>query len=72
MASGTTGRGTTRSSRQTTSSEEIRCRVAEGTQVHHGERLYHAGETVTVPAYVAEEWIARGYVEEAKTARKRT
>ena len=38
--------------------------VAPGTQVHHDDRLYEAGESLDAPEAVAEQWLARGYVTE--------
>ena len=38
--------------------------VAPGTQVHHDDRLYEAGEAIDAPEAVAEQWLARGYVTE--------
>lgn len=45
--------------------------VAEGTQVHHAGRTHAAGETVKVDAALAAEWVARGYLIEAKPKAKR-
>lgn len=41
-----------------------RYRVAAGTQVAHGERLYGEGEQLEATEAGAREWLALGYVEE--------
>lgn len=43
--------------------------VAEGTQVHHEGKLYGAGEKLDAPDKLAAQWLARGYVTEAKAKR---
>ena len=44
--------------------------VAAGTQVNHDGKLYPAGATLTAFEQVAAQWVAQGYVVEAKAKSK--
>lgn len=49
----------------------MRYLVADGTQVHHGGRLYGAGEELEAHADEAVEWLAREWVTPVKARARR-
>ena len=51
-------------------STTVRVKVRKGWSVYDGERQRGGGETVTVDADLAEEWLAAGWVEPFKKVTK--
>lgn len=50
----------------------MRVKVAEGIQVTHSGKSWRGGQTADVPAEVAAEWLACGWVTEAPKPRRKT
>lgn len=49
----------------------MKVKVAEGVQVCHGGKVWRDGQTADVPADVAAEWLACGWVTEMTASKSR-
>jgi len=72
MATARNARGRPKSTRQSSSPDVVRYRVAEGTQVRHDGQLHHAGDLLEAPEAIAAAWLASGYVERVEPKQRKT